>query len=550
LARNESEALDDIVDEEGEVAAEPAEQYQWLRNMPCWALSALLHLILIVIFINIVQKQEKKKVVEVPIMVAVAPAAPSKPPPYDPTLKRDIKRSPKVPGPKTKADKAIKILKEDVEVATDVPQGTSLDNLTNFNTDFSGSGNQTGTSMSMGVGGGVAGAYGERWGKGSLKSEGGSDGTEDVVRAALEWLRRHQSPDGSWKSAGFHAQCSKACANVDAARYGDGKGFPDHDVGVTALAILAYAGYGHTHKDGVYEEYIECLKKAVGYMKQAQVKSEDPTTNGRFGAGQGEQWIYDHAISTMAMCELYVMSNDTIGLKKVVTDAVKFCLRAQNDGRGWRYGVKPGDNDTSVTGWMVLALKTAKNANLDIPKEEYERAFKGALDWFNFVTATNGKTGYFAPGDEGSRLNKIHPEPYPFSKDLSCMTAVAVLCRLFAGESRTTQEIKNGVKVLMAHTPKWLEAKGRVLSTINMYYWYYGSYAMFQFGGPDWKKWNEDMIKALVNSQRQGLICEDGSWDPIDEWGPAGGRVYMTALGAMTLEVYYRFRRAQQGVGL
>ena len=58
------------------------------------------------------------------------------------------------------------------------------------------------------------------------------------------------------------------------------------------------------------------------------------------------------------------------------------------------------------------------------------------------------------------------------------------------------------------------------------------------------------MIKALVNSQRQGLICEDGSWDPIDEWGPAGGRVYMTALGAMTLEVYYRFRRAQQGVGL
>ena len=57
------------------------------------------------------------------------------------------------------------------------------------------------------------------------------------------------------------------------------------------------------------------------------------------------------------------------------------------------------------------------------------------------------------------------------------------------------------------------------------------------------------MIKALLGSLRQGPICEDGSWDPIDEWGTAGGRVYATALGAMTLEVYYRFIRTQQGEG-
>jgi hypothetical protein len=284
-------------------------------------------------------------------------------------------------------------------------------------------------------------------------------------------------------------------------------------------------------------------------MKKGQIRSGDPATNGRFGPGAGEQWIYDHAIATMAMGELLVLSRDDIGLKRSVQDAVKLILRAQNDGRGWRYGVKPGDNDTSVTGWMVLALKTAKNANLGIPKEEYERAFAGALNWFNFTTAANGKTGYFAPGDDGSMLTKVYPEPYPYSKDLSCMTAVAVLCRLFAGESRETKMVKSGVDILMQHTPRWQEAQGRALSTINMYYWYYGSYALFQFGGAPWKKWNEDMIKALLKTQRQGVICEDGSWDPIDEWGAAGGRVYSTALGAMTLEVYYRFRRAQQGAG-
>jgi len=129
------------------------------------------------------------------------------------------------------------------------------------------------------------------------------------------------------------------------------------------------------------------------------------------------------------------------------------------------------------------------------------------------------------------------------------MTAVGVLCRIFSGESRTSRTIRDGVKYLMLHTPAWQEQKGRALSTINIYYWYYGSYALFQFGGPDWKKWNEDMQKALLDSQRQGEICEDGSWDPIDEWGTAGGRVYSTALGAMTFEVYYRFRRMQTALG-
>jgi hypothetical protein len=551
MARSEFEGIDEFAPVEEAFSAESEERFLWLRNIPCWTLSALLHLVLILVFMNIVSKQERRKEREVPIVVQVAPVSQPKPPPaYDPTLKRDVVKKNKVPGQKDVTDKPI-ILEEEVEeVAADIPQGTSLENLTNFNTDFSGSGNQTGTNISMGVGGGVAGAYGERWGKGSLAKEGGSEGTEDVVRAALEWLRRHQSPDGSWKCNAFTEQCKKTCQNIDTARYGDGRGFSDHDVGVTALAMLAFAGYGHTHRDGIYPDYVACLQKAVNYLKRVQVRSEDPSTNGRYGPAAGEQWIYDHSIATMAMGELLVMSSDVITLKRSVEDAVKLCLYAQNEGFGWRYGIKPADNDTSVTGWMVLALKTAKNARLGIPKDEFDRAFKGALHWFDRVTATNGKTGYVVPGDEGSRLAKGHPDPYPYSKELSCMTAVAVLCRLFAGESRSAPAVRQGVRILMQQTPKWREQKGRTLSTINIYYWYYGSYAMFQFGGPEWKSWNEDMIQALLKSQRQGNICEDGSWDPVDEWGLAGGRVYTTALGAMTLEVYYRFRRAQQGVGL
>jgi len=243
-----------------------------------------------------------------------------------------------------------------------------------------------------------------------------------------------------------------------------------------------------------------------------------------------------------------------------VEDAAMFCIRAQNEGWAWRYSVKLGDNDTSVTGWMVLALKTvAVCRNLgyvSMPSaEELDQAYKGAVRWFDHATSTStGFTGYKSPGDEGSRLPELDQIKggYPFAKEQSCMTAVSVLCRLFAGQSRANETIKKGViNVLMKHPPKWQKREGKVLSTINFYYWYYATLAMFQYGGGLWKEWNEKMLTALVPTQRvlnqpQGRSCEDGSWDPIDEWSLAGGRVYVTAMGALTLEVYYRFERTQE----
>ena len=129
------------------------------------------------------------------------------------------------------------------------------------------------------------------------------------------------------------------------------------------------------------------------------------------------------------------------------------------------------------------------------------------------------------------------------------MTAEALLCRQYLGWARNDSRLMSGVEYISDHS---IDFRDR-----NVYYWYYGSYAMFQFGGSLWKKWNEDMKAALLPTQRQEFdpqtkkpLDEDGSWDPIGEWGLAGGRVYSTALGAMTLEVYYRFVRATQGVGL
>ena len=534
-------------DEEMEGEEELFDKPGWLTEMPYWAVSAILHIILILIIGGLVLSQQVTKAQKKVDMVAKLK---KKPPKYDPKKKRDLKRTPKILNPKIIKEPVIK--RKIDEVTTDIPKGTDLNNLSNVNQ------NSTMVNDAIGVGGGAAGAYGHRYGKGSLTREGGSEGTESAVLAALEWLYRHQDADGGWKAAGFNNASVRErrgpSTNKDSKRYPKDIGWEENNVGVTALAILAFTGYGHTHITGKHEHFVTCLKKAVRYMlKQQTMRTGDPARDGRYGSEASEQWIYSHAIATMAMAELLLMSND-FKLKKSVREATKLCLRAQNDGRGWRYGIKPGDNDTSVTGWMVLALKTAKQCRLGLPKGAFQNSFEGALKWLDYATGSNGKVGYNVPGDEGSRLAAGHADPYPFSKELSCMTAVGVLCRLFSGESRRVAAIRSGVDILSQQPPVWHEQKGRSLSTINIYYWYYATYAMFQFGGKPWLAWNEKMQKALIDTQRAEYKDDspevDGSWDPIGEWGISGGRVYSTALGAMTLEVYYRFKRQQEGIGL
>jgi len=399
----------------------------------------------------------------------------------------------------------------------------------------------------------------------SIQEIGGS-----IVRA-LEWLRRHQNPDGSWSARDFTERCNKEkgpCKNKRSG-YTDGRGFPSHDVGVTALAVLAFTGYGHTHIFGEREEFVTVVRKAMQWLRSQQVTSGNAYDRGRYGWPQikirdwkadpaadpykatiDERWIYDHAIATMAMAELLLLTQDKAGLGESVELAAELCLRAQNDGYGWRYGIRPGDNDTSVTGWMILALKACKAADMRRPApERYEKAFEGAREWFKRATSVStGITGYKAPGDEGSRLTGVYPEPYPFSRAIPVMTAVGVLGKLFTGVRRSDPAIEKGVAMLLRERPTWQAPAKNRPGKVNVCYWYFGTYALFQYGGEAWKSWQEKLLPALLPHQRSGG-CEDGSWDPVCEWGAAGGRVYATALGAMTLEVCYRYRRALDGKG-
>ena len=355
---------------------------------------------------------------------------------------------------------------------------------------------------------------GRRSGHRNLKL-GATQETENAVFRGLEWLKAHQSPNGSWNSDGFEAACGDAKCG--------GSGGPLYDVGVTGLATLAFLGWGETHKT---PRYGHVVRNAMKFLKNVQ------DAEGCFGARTSPHFTYNHAIATLAMAEVYGLTQSQL-FKSSAQAGVNFILQCRNPGLAWRYGVRPQDNDTSITGWMVMALKAAKSAGLDVPQD----AFEGAVAWLDKVTdPETGRAGYTVIGNGPARPQAVI-EQFPSGKSES-LTAIAVLSRIFSGAKQDDPMVRKGTALCLAVLPRHDDA-----GTVDFTYWHFGTLAMFQVSGDAWKRWHDPMKAALVLSQRNDEGHARGSWDPKDPWGGEGGRIYSTALAVLCLEVYYRYAR-------
>ena len=430
-----------------------------------------------------------------------------------------------------------------------------------------------------------------------LERGGGGEATEAAVERALAWLGRHQGDDGFWSAAGY-ADCCGQCtptgihAAVDLSKH-------DHDVGVTALALLAFLGAGRTHERS--DAVLDGLK--------ALLSAQDD--DGCVGSRETEQYMYDHAIATLCLAEAYGMTQSR-KLQRPAQRAVAFLMAAQNPGKAWRYIYQAGENDSSVTGWAVAALRAAELAGL-----EFDRAvaFDGAQAWFDQASYREDdrwKVGYQFGADADVAFSGINDrfDQHP------TMTAIAVASRIDMERDRRDEKVLSGAIVLLSDLPRWDEA------AVDFYYWYWASTALHAFDGavaPSdeedaseqarplvrrlssddaderdaataalielgagalaeiekacassdlevavraarvrrallysispvsstlwWKTWNRAMVDALVDHQNTDGDKE-GSWEPVGRWCCKGGRVYATAINALTLETYYRYRSA------
>ena len=226
--------------------------------------------------------------------------------------------------------------------------------------------------------------------------------------------------------------------------------------------------------------------------------------------------MYCHAMATIALCEAYALTGEA-RLRAPVERAVGFLVAARaRDGKSWRYAPGEPVGDTSILGWVVMALKSAREVGIAVPADTRT----GALRWLASV-ATGDRKG----------LARYQPD-----KEVTpTMTAEAWVCRQFLGVGGPGPASAEAADALLDHGPK--------SDTYNLYYWYYGTLAMYQHGGDAWYRWNAQARDEIVRRQRTNGHPA-GSWDPDDSpYGVKGGRIYGTALATLSLEVYYRYLR-------
>ena len=255
-----------------------------------------------------------------------------------------------------------------IETTATTPQLGGLGGFTVFApgpgvaaTGLGGVGVGKGEGRNAGAGGSGSGFGGRGTGrrKGMLGGFGGTKLTERAVAAALNWLSRHQSPDGSWSISDYVKQCK------DPTCTGPGTFVPSES-GATALGLLPFLAAGQTHeKNGPYKMNIY---RGLYWLMQHQ------KPDGDLAAGVGQP-MYSHGLASIALCEAYGMTDgkDKM-LGRAAQQAIKFIESAQNQRTGgWRY--TPGEEgDTSVVGWQVMALKSAQMAGIPVNQATFDGA--------------------------------------------------------------------------------------------------------------------------------------------------------------------------------
>ena len=353
---------------------------------------------------------------------------------------------------------------------------------------------------------------------------GGTAGTELAVELGLAYLARQQFPDGHWSLDRF--------VGGDRPEYAEaGPGEMNSDTAATGLALLSFLGAGYTHREDKYQEVV---RRGIEWLIANQQAGGElfrrETDQTRYARS------YAHGMATIALCEAYGMTRDP-AIRDPARRSIAYIARTQHPQLGgWRYTPKDGEqtwqreSDTSVSGWQLMALKSAQMAGLEPPADVIQRV----SHWLDLAQADGGARYRYTPYASDT------PEQRAGRIPNLAMTAEGLLMRMYLGARRSDPALAAGVEYLSANQPALGSAER---PTRDAYYWYYATQVLFQMQGEHWAAWNDRLRPLLEDSQvKEGVLA--GSWDarlPVaDRWAHAGGRHYVTTLNLLMLEVYYR----------
>jgi beta-lactamase regulating signal transducer with metallopeptidase domain len=324
-----------------------------------------------------------------------------------------------------------------------------------------------------------------------------------ALTRSLDYLLAWQRPEGHWPMG--------PGTEEDAGEF--------NVVGVTGWVVLAML---EAERDTGDPKFRAAIEKAMGYLEEC-VDME----TGIFGGPKGHRYMASHAVATRAW--ILAHGGQPEGTWRVQAErAVLTIVKARNPYGAWRFNHLPdGDNDAFTTSLMLMALKSAERAGLEVEEE----AWRGARMYFDEVyDPATGRTGY---NDVGSRPPRLagRAEDYP-AKYSEMVTAIVICARMDMGETPVKSDpIRRGAALLSDVAPAWNRERG----TIDYYSWLFGSQALARLGGYQFDHWRAKLIEALVENQR---VDEEGRvwWPAVDAWHGKRATVHSTVMMTMALQ--------------
>jgi hypothetical protein len=290
----------------------------------------------------------------------------------------------------------------------------------------------------------------------------------------------------------------KSQQNIDGSVGDRGRGRYGRHVGITALCALAWMSDGNLPGRGQYGEQVA---RALDFVLAHS------TETGLLAADTSHGPMYGHGFAALFLGEIYGMNADDKRVRDALVRAVDLIIGTQNDEGGWRYNPVPYDADISVTICQIMALRSARNAGIKVPKQTIDRAVK-------YVHNCQNPDGGF------KYMLQAGGSAWP-------RTAGGVASLFYAGVYED-DSISRGLDYLSRNA-----LPGR--RTAGQAHYYYGHYyavqAMYLAGGRYWEQWWPAIRDELMAKQ-----ASNGGW--LDHH--AGG-AYATAMSLIILQMPKRY---------
>jgi hypothetical protein len=331
---------------------------------------------------------------------------------------------------------------------------------------------------------------------------------EICVDRALAWIATQQAADGSFPTR------------------------PTAQPAVTSLCVLAFLSRGHQPGAGPYGAQ---LNHAIDFVLGCQMSDglfsyETPEPVFKI-TGSSYTATYNHAIAGLMLGEVFghVSGLRSKDVKQALQKALQYTRDLQirpkkypNDRGGWRYLRIQGhpmdaDSDLSVTGWQLMFLRSARNAEFKVPQQYID-------DAMDYVHRTwNERKGMFHYEISASQSDR-------YTRGLM---GSAILSLALGGQHQSPEALAAG-DWLLAHP--FREFSEQIGGSDRFFYsMYYCSQAAAQLGGHYWAGIFPPIAGILLQVQHP-----DGSFPLENRNDGMFGPVYSSALAVLSLTPAYQ----------